>query len=68
MNDKSKPKKLLDQVRDVLRVKHYAYKTEKTCVFWIRRFILFHDKKHPADMGIKQIQEFLNCWTYISTG
>jgi site-specific recombinase XerD len=59
MNEKAKPKKLLDQVRDVLRVKHYAYRTEKTYVFWIRRFILFHGKKHPADMGTKQIQEFL---------
>ncbi len=34
-------KKLLDQVRDVIRVKHYSYKTEKTYVLWIRRFILF---------------------------
>jgi len=59
MNEKAKPKKLLDQVRDVLRVKHYAYRTEKTYVFWIRRFILFHGKKHPVDMGTKQIQEFL---------
>jgi hypothetical protein len=34
MNTTSKPKKLLDQVRDVLRVKHYAYRTEKAYVFW----------------------------------
>jgi len=59
MNDTAKPKKLLEQVRDVLRVKHYAYRTEKTYIFWIRRFILFHGKKHPVDMGAKQIQEFL---------
>lgn len=44
---------------DVLRAKHYAYRTEKTYFFRIRRFILFHGKKHPADMGTKQIQEFL---------
>ena len=59
MNTTSKPKKLLDQVRDVLRVKHYAYRTEKTYIFWIRRFILFHEKKHPSEMGSKQIQDFL---------
>jgi hypothetical protein len=47
MDTTSKPKKLLDQVRDALRVKHYAYRTEKAYVFWIRRFILFHEKKHP---------------------
>ncbi len=59
MNTTPKPKKLLDQVRDVLRVKHYAYRTEKTCIFWIRRFILFHEKKHPSEMGSRQIQDFL---------
>jgi len=40
-------------------VKHYAYRTEKTYIFWIRRYILFHGKKHPSEMGSKQIQEFL---------
>lgn len=59
MNSAAKPKKLLDQVRDVLRVKHYAYRTEKTYIFWIRRFILFHGKRHPSEMGSRQIQEFL---------
>ena len=59
MNTTSKPKKFLDQVRDVLRVKHYAYRTEKAYVFWIRRFILFHEKKHPSEMNSKQIQKFL---------
>ena len=59
MNTTPKPKKLLDQVKEALRVKHYAYRTEKTYLFWIRRFILFHDKKHPLEMGSKHIQEFL---------
>jgi len=59
MNTTPKPKKLLDQVRNALRVKHYAYRTEKTYIFWIRRFILFHGKKHPSEMGSKQIEEFL---------
>jgi hypothetical protein len=39
------PKKLLDQVRDVIRVKHYSFLTEKTYVQWIRRYILFHNIK-----------------------
>jgi hypothetical protein len=59
MNGTAKPKKLLDQVGDALRVKHYAYGTEKTYIFWIRRYILFHGKKHPSEMGSMQIQEFL---------
>ena len=43
MNANARPKKLLDQVREKLRVKHYAYRTEKTYIFWIRRFILILD-------------------------
>ena len=44
------PKKLLDQVRDVIRVKHYSIRTEESYVGWIRRYILFHDKRHPQDI------------------
>ena len=54
-----KPKKLLDQVRDALHLKHYAYRTEQSYVDWIRRYILFHDKTHPKDMGEPEIQAFL---------
>jgi hypothetical protein len=43
--------RLLDRVRDETREQHYSRKTEKTYVGWIRRFILFHDKRHPAEMG-----------------
>jgi integrase len=53
------PKKLLDQVRDAIRLKHYAYRTEETYVQWIRRFILFHDKRHPKDRGSAEIEAFL---------
>ena len=53
------PKKLLDQVRDVIRMKHYAYRTEETYVQWIRRFILFHNKRHPKDMGTPEIEAVL---------
>ncbi|MCL1471186.1 phage integrase N-terminal SAM-like domain-containing protein [Argonema antarcticum A004/B2] len=46
-----RPKKLLDQLRDAIRLKHYAYRTEETYVQWVRRYILFHDKRHPSQMG-----------------
>lgn len=55
----SKPKKLLDQVRDVIRLKHYSYRTEQSYVGWIRRYILFHNKRHPKEMGYKEIETFL---------
>ena len=41
-----RPKKLLDQVRDVIRLKHYSIRTEEAYVNWIRRYILFHNKRH----------------------
>jgi integron integrase len=52
-------KKLLDQLREVLRLKHYSYRTEEAYVNWVRRFILFHGKRHPAEMGAPEIQAFL---------
>jgi integron integrase len=57
--DTPRPKKLLDQVRDALRVKHYAYRTEESYVQWIRRYILFHNKRHPKDMAEPEVQAFL---------
>ena len=54
-----RPKKLLDQVRDMMRLKHYAIRTEDSYVDWIKRFILFHKKRHPKDMGVSEIQTFL---------
>jgi integron integrase len=53
------PRKLLDQVRDVLRLKHYAYSTEESYVQWIRRYILFNHKQHPKDLGSSEISAFL---------
>jgi integron integrase len=52
-------RKLLDQVRDVIRLKHYSIRTEEAYVTWIRRFILFHKKRHPSEMGEQEISEFL---------
>lgn len=54
-----KPKKLLDQVRDSIRVKHFSPKTEQAYIHWIRRYILFHKKRHPRDMGAQEIEAFL---------
>jgi integron integrase len=51
--------KLLDQMRDVLRLKHMSLRTEEAYVTWVKRFILFHHKRHPADMGAPEIRAFL---------
>ncbi len=53
------PPKLLDQVRDKIRVKHYSIRTETQYVQWVRRFILFHGKRHPKDMGGSEVEAFL---------
>ncbi len=55
----TQPVKLLDQVRHLIRVKHYSIRTEEAYVSWIKRFILFHDKRHPKDMEEKEIEAFL---------
>ena len=52
--------RLLDQVREAVRSRHYSRRTEKTYVAWIRRFILFHGKRHPAAMGQAEITQFLS--------
>ncbi len=55
--------KLLDQVRQLCRLEHKARSTERAYVNWIRRFILFHRKRHPLDMGADEVTEFL---TYLA--
>lgn len=52
-------KKLLDLVRDKIRFKHYSFSTEKTYVHWIKHYILFHQKKHPLEMGKEEIEAYL---------
>lgn len=54
-----KPRKLLDELRDRLRTKHYSYRTEQAYVDWVRRYILFHGKRHPREMGGPGIEAFL---------
>jgi integron integrase len=51
--------KLLDQVRQAVRARHYSKRTERTYVDWIKRFILFHGKRHPLEMGEPEINQFL---------
>ena len=55
----AKPLRLLDRMRQVLRAKHYAYSTEQAYVHWARRYILFHSKRHPQEMGGPKIERFL---------
>jgi integron integrase len=55
--------RLLDQVRDRIQVLHYSIRTEQSYISWIKRFILFNNKKHPADMGRLEIEAFL---TYLA--
>ena len=52
-------KKLLDRVRDAIRLKHYSIRTEGSYVSWIRRYILFHGKRHPNEMGAPEVEAFL---------
>lgn len=54
------PPKLLDQVRRHMRDAGYAWKTEKTYIHWIRRYILFHGKQHPASLSDAHISQFLS--------
>ena len=53
------PARLLDQVRDRIRFRHYSIRTEQAYVDWIKRFIRFHGKRHPATMGASEVELFL---------
>jgi hypothetical protein len=57
-------KKLLDIVRDKIRFKHYSLSTERTYIYWIKYYILFHNKKHPINLAKLEIEQFL---TYLAT-
>lgn len=56
----SQPPRLLDRVRAVLRRKHYSIRTEEAYVSWIKRFILFHHKRHPQELGLAEVEAFLS--------
>lgn len=54
-----KAKKLLEQVSDAIKVKHYSSRTGETYIYWIRRFILYHHKRHPKEMSVPEVQAFM---------
>lgn len=60
IGDGSKPTRLLDQVREQCRFRHYSLRTEQAYVSWIKRFILFHAKRHPVQMGAAEVAAFLS--------
>ena len=51
---------LLNKVRTLICTRHYSYRTEKTYVQWIKQFILFHDKRHPVEMGAAEVTNLLS--------
>ena len=53
-------RRLLDRVRDAIRARHYSRRTEKAYVAWIRRYIVFHGKRHPLELGAAEITRFLS--------
>ncbi len=55
-----RPKRLLEQVREAIRYRHYSYRTEKAYIGWIKRYIYFHDKRHPREMGAPELEAFLS--------
>ncbi|MFQ5677819.1 MAG: phage integrase N-terminal SAM-like domain-containing protein, partial [bacterium] len=54
-----KQPKLLDQLRNVIRLRHYSIRTETVYTQWVMRFILFHNKRHPKEMGRLEVEKFL---------
>ena len=60
LQSQSQPPKLLDQVRTAIRTRHYSIRTEATYLSWIKRFIVFHGKRHPRDMGAQEVHQFLS--------
>jgi len=51
--------RLMDQVRDTIRLHQYSIATERVYLHWVKRFILFHDKRHPVTMGKEEVEGFL---------
>ena len=52
--------RLLDRVRNAVRLRHYSYRTEQAYIHWIKRYIWFHDRRHPAKMGAAEVTAFLS--------
>ena len=60
INDAARPPRLLDRVREANRLRHGSRSTEKSYIAWIRRYIVFHGKRHPAEMGAPEVAQFLS--------
>jgi len=60
INDAARPPRLLDRVREANRLRHGSRSTEKSYIAWIRRYIVFHGKRHPAEMGAAEVAQFLS--------
>ena len=56
----SKPPRLLDQMREALRLRHYSLRTEQAYIHWTKRYIYFHGKRHPRELGPKEVEDFLS--------
>lgn len=56
----SRPRMLLDVVRETLRLKHYSYRTEVSYINWIKRYLIFHNRRHPRELGNAEIEAFLS--------
>jgi len=54
-----RPRKLLDQAREAIRLKHYSIRTEQAYIDWIKSYIFFYDVRHPAEMGAAEVEAFL---------
>lgn len=61
--DRESPR-FMDRFKLFIRARHLAYRTEKTYCYWVLRYIRFHDRKHPMEMGAREIEDFLG---YLST-
>ncbi len=59
MNEPQQPR-LLDQVHQCIRLKHMSMKTEESYVYYVREFILYHNKRHPKEMGVEEIRAYLS--------
>jgi site-specific recombinase XerD len=60
MSESEKPKKFLDLVKERCRYRHFSLRTEQSYSGWIKRFILYHDKRHPREMGAVEVTAFLS--------
>ena len=61
------PPRLLEQVRAEIRARHYSRRTEDAYVHWIRRFIVFHGRRHPRELGARRSRRFSPGWPWSST-